>query len=176
MLHKFLSKTVSITLSEGVELPTYATEGSSGADIVANSIIKAYKGCVEVGPEKLEAMKETFKREGKIKLRPHERVLFGTGVKINSMNSKFEIQVRPRSGLSLKRGLLVANSPGTVDSDYRGEIGVILYNSTPFLNVVEKGEKIAQIVLSPVHKINFDTNSSSTSTSRGEGGFGSTGK
>lgn len=162
------------TINGVVEAPTYATMGASGADVVANTIVKAFKGYKEVEPEKLKRMQETFAREGVLNLRPYERVLVGTGIKVHHIPEGCEIQVRSRSGVTLKRGLIVANSPGTVDSDYKGEIGVIIYNSTPYLNPITKGEKIAQLVLAAVYKMDFgDTDSSKI---RGEGGFGSTGQ
>lgn len=167
---------VRFKLEEGINLPKYETEGSAGMDVTANSIIKAYKGDVEITGEKFEKMKEGFKERGYIKLRPFERILFGTGVTVAELAQGFELQVRSRSGVSLKRGLLVANSPGTVDSDYRGEVGVIIYNSTPFLNQVTKGEKIAQLVSSFAPKLVIESTEEVSITDRGAGGYGSTTK
>lgn len=167
---------ISVVLKEGVELPKYETPGSSGLDVKANSILKVYKGDTEVTGEKLEKIKENFIDRGYIKLRGHERILFGIGITIADMPQNVELQVRSRSGVALKRGILVANSPGTIDADYRGEIGIILYNSSPYLNKVEKNERIAQIVPAVVHKEEFGKTSEIIETSRGAGGFGSTGK
>lgn len=166
---------ISVILQEGVELPKYETPNSAGLDVKAISILKVFKGDAEVEGDKLEKIKENFIERGFIKLRGFERILFGTGIKVADMPQDVELQVRNRSGVALKRGLLVANSPGTVDSDYRGEIGVIIYNSSPFLNKVEKNERIAQIIPAKVHKEEFNVVLTSTETSRGEGGFGSTG-
>lgn len=161
--------------TEGVELPHYATIGSSGMDVVANSILKAFKGDQEITGEKLEKMQKGFEERGYIKLRGFERILFGTGLTVADMDNDLEVQVRARSGVALKRGLLVANSPGTVDSDYRGQVGVIIYNSTPFLNKVEKGERIAQLVSMKIAKPVILDSDVIYETERAEGGFGSTG-
>ena len=161
-------------LAEGVEMPKYETEGASGKDVIAHSIIKVFKGDQEVVGDKLEKVKQSFADRGYIKLRPFERILFGTGITVADMDSEEEIQVRSRSGVALKRGLIVANSPGTVDADYRGQIGVIILNSTPFLNKVEKGERIAQIVHATVIRPYVEQVTDVTETARGEGGYGST--
>jgi dUTP pyrophosphatase len=166
---------IKIELKEGVEAPKYETEGASGMDVVANSIITAYKGNTEIAPDKLKKMQEGFQERGYIKLRGFERVLFGTGITISHMEPIAEIQVRPRSGNSLKKGILVANSPGTIDSDYRGEIGVILLNATPHLNSVKKGSRIAQILTAVKDRIPVEVSSQKTVTKRGFLGFGSTG-
>lgn len=168
---------INFKLEEGVKLPKYQTEGAAGLDVTAFSIMKAFKGDAEVPEEKLEKMKEGFHKRGFIKVRPFERILFSTGITVADMDKSLEIQVRSRSSLSLKRGLFVANQPGTIDSDYRGTIGVIIYNSTPFLTSIEVGERIAQLVVSEVKKpaiysVGIDA---FTETERGEGGFGSTG-
>ena len=167
---------IKFKLEEGVQLPKYETEGAVGLDVVANSVIAVYKGDKELEGDKLEAVKEGFKR-GYIKLRPFERILFGTGIKAD-ISDDFEIQVRARSGKTLKQGLTVLNSPGTIDSDYTGEIGVILYNSTPFLATVNKGERIAQLVPKKVdrpviYQIGIDE--FEENSGRGSKGFGSTG-
>lgn len=166
---------IKFKLKEGVPVPKYETEGAAGADVIANSVIKAYKGDIEVVGEKLEKMQKGFIDRGYIKLRAFERVIFGTGITVADMSKDFEIQVRSRSGVAAKKGLLVANSPGTVDSDYRGEIGVILYNSTPFLSKVEFKERIAQIVPKKTNQEEWVISADVIVTERGEGGFGSTG-
>jgi len=166
-------------LKEGVERPKYETEGASGMDVVANSIIMSFKGDKKNSDEKILKMQEGFNERGSIKIRPFERILFGTGIRVADMDHRFEIQVRPRSGQSLKKGIMVANSPGTIDSDYRGEIGIIIYNASPFLTTIEKGERIAQLVVSridkvPVSVLGVDSNKA-TESNRGSLGFGSTG-
>jgi dUTP pyrophosphatase len=107
-------------------------------------------------------------------IRPLERVLVSTGISIE-LPEGYEAQVRPRSGLSLKKGITVLNSPGTIDADYRGEIKVILINLSDKEVVIEKGERIAQMVISKVERANVVEVSSLSSTKRQEGGFGSTG-
>lgn len=162
---------------ESISTPSYGSSLASGFDVVANNIIKAFKGDAEIIGEKLEKMKQGFIERGYIKLRPFERVLFGTGLKVADCDPSYEIQVRARSGVALKRGLLIANSPGTIDADYRGDVGIILYNSTPFLNKVEKNERIAQLVPMVVTRpiIHFDA-VEVIETERGEKGFGSSGQ
>jgi dUTP pyrophosphatase len=134
-------------------IPQYAEEGASGADLFA---------CIE----------ET------LVIHPFQRLCVPTGVKVVIPNG-FEIQIRPRSGLAAKNGITVLNSPGTIDSSYRGEIKVILINlgDTPFL--IEPEMKIAQAVCSSVSKMNFELVTESEfkkhNSDRGEGGFGSTG-
>ena len=140
--------TVKIKTINGGKVPTYATQGSSGCDLHAIS-------------------------DGVIK--PGERQLVKTGLFIE-MPQGVEAQVRSRSGIAFKRGVIVLNSPGTIDNDYIGEIGVILYNSdnaSEFRYSV--GDKIAQLVFAPVIKAGFELTESITDTSRGSGGFGSTG-
>lgn len=107
---------ILLKLDDGVKLPEYKTKGSAGADVVAHKIITAYKGEVEVNQKKLDKMREGFEQRGTINLRPFERILFGTGLTVAFMEEYWEIQVRPRSGLSLKKGVIITNSPGTIDS------------------------------------------------------------
>ena len=168
---------IKFKLEEGIELPKFESALASGFDVVAHSIIKVYKGDKEVTGEKLDKVRQSFNDRGYIKLRPFERVLFGTGLTLADINTSLEIQVRPRSGVSLKRGLFVANSPGTIDADYRGACGVIIYNSTPFLNQVDKGERIAQFVPTLVARISPEEELGDiTLSERGNSGFGSSGK
>ena len=167
---------IKFKLEEGIELPKFESALASGFDVVAHSIIKVYKGDKEVTGEKLDKIRQSFNDRGYIKLRPFERVLFGTGLTLADINTSLEIQVRPRSGVSLKRGLFVANSPGTIDADYRGACGVIIYNSTPFLNQVDKGERIAQFVPALVARVSPEEELGEiTLSERGSSGFGSTG-
>jgi len=130
-------------------LPQYATEGSSGMDVRANL-------------------------DNPITLKPFERKLIPTGIFLE-MPIGIECQVRPRSGLALKKGLTVLNSPGTVDADYRGEVGVILINLSNETVVLEDGERIAQLVFCPITIVKLEETSNLASSERGEGGFGSTG-
>mgnify|MGYP001361593413 CR=1 FL=1 len=140
---------VKIIHFQGVSTPEYQTEGSSGVDLQAN-ITKS------------------------VSLKPLERVLIPTGIKIE-MPTGLEAQIRPRSGLALKKGITVLNSPGTIDSDYRGEIGVILINHSTVDYEVKSGERIAQLVFSKQENFHWKNVNYIDSSSRGEGGFGSTG-
>lgn len=166
---------IAFILEDGVTQPEYQTPGAAGLDVTANSILKVFKGDVEVAGEKLEKIQRGFEERGWIKLREHERMLFGTGIQVADMDDNLEIQVRDRSSVALKRGLLVANSPGTVDSDYRGEIGIIIVNSTPFLNKITKGERIAQLVVNQIVKPDINYLTVGVDSVRGDEGFGSTG-
>lgn len=131
-------------------LPAYATEGSSGMDI--RSFLQA-----------------------SVTLKPLERALIPTGIHIE-LPAGYEAQIRPRSGLAVKQGLTCLNTPGTIDSDYRGEIKVIMVNLSNETQVIGTGERIAQMVIARVEKAALVTAAELTDTSRGEGGFGHTGK
>jgi dUTP pyrophosphatase len=133
------------------ELPFYATEGAAGADIRASI------------PEKKSLI-----------VKPGQRVLIPTGLAME-IPLGFEIQVRPRSGLSLKSSLLIVNAPGTIDCDYRGEVNVIVGNFGNEDYVIEHGLRIAQLVLAPVTQAIFVKIQDLSQTERGTGGFGSTG-
>ena len=130
-------------------LPAYATEGSAGLDLLAAV-------------------------EGDVVLNPGARRLIPSGIAI-ALPPGMDAQVRPRSGLALKHGVTVLNTPGTIDSDYRGEVGVILINlgQDPF--TVSRGSRIAQLVIAPHHRIVWRQVEVLTETARGDGGFGSTG-
>lgn len=112
--------------------------------------------------------------EGPITLSPGERKLIKTGLHIE-LPEGYEAQVRPRSGLAFKKGITVLNSPGTIDADYRGDIGVILINHSNEEFVVKSGDRIAQLVISKFEKVDWETSDEINSTSRGDSGFGSTG-
>ncbi len=133
----------------GLQLPTYATEQSAGMDLTA-------------------ALEEA------IELAPGDRMLIPTGLSI-ALPDGYEAQVRPRSGLALKHGVTVLNSPGTVDADYRGEIGVILANMGQEPFTVERGMRIAQMVIAQHAKVVWEVADELDTTERGTGGFGSTG-
>jgi dUTP pyrophosphatase len=113
--------------------------------------------------------------EGEVTLAPGERALVPTGIRI-ALPEGYEAQVRPRSGLAAKHGVTVLNTPGTIDADYRGEVCVVLINhgSHPF--VVRRGERIAQLVISPVTRVRVERVGKVDDTERGEGGFGHTGR
>ena len=131
-------------------LPAYATQGSSGLD--------------------LRAFIPT-----PVQLAPLERVLIPTGLHI-AMPNHMEAQIRPRSGLAIKQGLTCLNTPGTIDADYRGEIKVILINLSNEIQVIQDGDRIAQIVFQQVEKMEWQLVENLEITQRGEGGFGHTGK
>ena len=137
-----------------VPLPRYETEGAAGMDVFAN-----------FGSARLR---------GGVTLMPGERKLIPTGFRL-AIPRGFEVQVRPRSGLALKRGLTVANAPGTIDSDYRGQVGVILINLGRETFDINHGDRIAQIVLAPVSRMEWVETDHLDETERGAGGFGSTG-
>jgi len=143
---------VALYAEEGARTPEYADNGCSGADVFAH-------------------LKEP------LVLQPGERALIPTGLKVE-FPAGFELQVRPRSGLALKRGITVLNTPGTIDSSYRGEIGIILINHGTSSFTVDQGMKIAQLVMAPVERMTFlkvDQESMLSLTERGAGGFGHTG-
>lgn len=135
-----------------LKIPRYETEGAAGADVRAS--ISANES---------------------ITIKPGQRVLVPTGLAME-IPFGYEIQVRPRSGLSFKTGLMVLNSPGTIDCDYRGEVKVILGNLGDKDEVIAHGERVAQLVLAPVVQANYVVVNSLDETARGSGGFGSTGK
>ena len=132
-----------------IELPSYATEHSAGLDL---------RACVDKP----------------LTLRPGERALIPTGF-IIEIPEGYEGQVRPRSGLAVKKGITVLNSPGTIDADYRGEVKVILINLGEEEVTIEKGDRIAQLVIAPVSRVELIEVEEVSTTARGEGGFGSTG-
>ena len=136
-------------LSKEVSLPKYETSGSSGMDLSANI-------------------------DAKINIEPGKTAIIPTGLAL-SIPKGFEIQIRPRSGLAAKQKISVLNTPGTIDSDYRGEIKVILINLSQESFKVEKGLRIAQMVVCPVVQAQLEEVNDLNETARGEGGFGSTG-
>ena len=137
-------------LKPSVQLPSYKTNGASGMDLMA------------------------FIDEP-IELKPGKSCLVPTGLSV-AFSNEYEIQIRPRSGLAAKNNITVLNTPGTIDSDYRGELKVILFNHGENEFVVNCDDRIAQIVLTPVIKIEFEEVNELPETIRGSGGFGSTGK
>ena len=145
-----MAKVLIKKLDPTVELPAYKTDGASGMDLMA-------------------LVQEP------ITLKPSSSCLVPTGLAV-AFSSDFEIQIRPRSGLAAKNNITVLNTPGTIDSDYRGEIKVILFNhgKTDFL--INNKDRIAQMILTPVIKMDLEETDNLPETIRGEGGFGSTGK
>ena len=123
---------IKFKLDENAIGPSYGSKLAVGLDVRAFKILTIYRGDKEIKPEKLKQAQLGFKERRFIKLRPYERVLFGTGITPVFKYETVELQVRPRSGTALKKGLTVLNTPGTIDPDYTGEIGIVLYNSTPF--------------------------------------------
>lgn len=164
---------------EEADLPTLGSNYSAGFDIKALRLLKIYKGGKEVKGEKLENIQLNFEYKGSIKMRAFERMLFDTGLQLASIENipkdkNIELQIRPRSGITLKEGIIC--QLGTIDADYTGNIGLIIINTTPFLATVNKGERLAQIIpnLIPSYKLSLTNNVQKTN--RGSNGFGSTGK
>ena len=137
-------------LDPTVILPSYKTKGASGMDLLAFI-------------------------ENSINIKPQTSELISTGLSV-AFSEGYEIQIRPRSGLAAKNNISVLNTPGTIDSDYRGELKIIIYNHGNEDFVIKNGDRIAQIVLVPVFKMEFEETNDLPETIRGEGGFGSTGK
>jgi len=145
-----MAKVLIKKLDPAVELPAYKTDGASGMDVMAY-----------------------VKRP--INLEPNTSCLVPTGLAV-AFSSDYEIQIRPRSGLAAKNSISVLNTPGTIDSDYRGEIKVILFNHGKSDFLINNKDRIAQMILTPVIKIELKEAVELPKTVRGEGGFGSTGK
>ena len=137
-------------LNSKVELPAYKTTGASGMDLMAFI-------------------------EKPIKIVPNSSCLVPTGLSV-AFSDDYEIQIRPRSGLAVKNSITVLNTPGTIDSDYRGEIKIILFNHGKEDFIINNKDRVAQMVLTPVIKIELEETDNLPDTLRGEGGFGSTGK
>ncbi len=131
-------------------MPFYATDGAAGADIRSAE-------------------------DRQVTIEPGERAAVATGL-VFEIPEGWEIQVRPRSGLAWRQGLTVVNAPGTIDSDYRGEVKILLVNLGSESVTVERGDRVAQLILSPVHRAAFVEVEALTETERAEGGFGSTGR
>ncbi|MBE1283616.1 MAG: dUTP diphosphatase [Rhodobacteraceae bacterium] len=148
--------TIRVIHDEGadrdVPLPSYETTGAAGADLRAN-----------------------FPDRSAITLQPGARALVPTGLRIE-IPAGYEVQIRPRSGLALKHGITLTNSPGTIDSDYRGPLGVIVMNAGQEAFAVNHGDRIAQMIVAPVLQASFERVDDLGNTDRGTGGFGSTGQ
>ena len=137
-------------LDPNVELPKYKTDGSSGLDLMAFI-------------------------DNPIKISPNTSALIPTGISV-AISNDLEIQIRPRSGLAAKSSVTVLNTPGTIDSDYRGEIKIILFNHGKEDFIIKNKDRVAQMILAPIIKIEFEEVDELPNTIRGSGGFGSTGK
>lgn len=151
-MNQFSELSVAVTRLEharDLPLPHYATIDSAGMDLLAAIAVD-------------------------ITLKPLERALIPTGLAI-ALPQGYEAQIRPRSGLALKQGISIVNSPGTIDADYRGEIGVILINLSNENVVITRGLRIAQMVITSYCRVSFEETESLSETARGTGGFGSTG-
>lgn len=142
-----MNPTIEVVLDANASVPAYATDGAAGLDLRSSAIFV---------------------------LKPLERTLVTTGLRV-AIPSGFEGQVRARSGLALKKGLALVNSPGTIDSDYRGEVGVIMINLGQETVEIEAGDRIAQLVIAPVAKAVVSVVGDLDTTVRNAGGFGSTG-
>ena len=141
---------IKIVNASNNPLPEYATEGASGVDLRADLIAP-------------------------VSFQPLERKLVSTGLYIE-LPMGFEAQVRPRSGLAIRQGITCLNSPGTIDSDYRGEIKIVLVNLSAEIQIINPGDRIAQMVVQKVERIDWEEVTVLTETARNSGGFGSTGK
>lgn len=146
----YLSMKVRVINKSKHALPSYETKASAGMDVRADL-------------------------DEAVVLQPMERALVKTGLFLE-IPEGYECQVRPRSGLSLKKGITVLNAPGTIDADYRGEVGVILINLSNEPYTIEDGERIAQLVFAKFKQANWELSDELSNTERGAGGFGSTGK
>ena len=145
-----MAKVLIKKLFSEVQLPSYKTSGASGMDLMA--FVKS-----------------------SVTIKPKTSFLVATGLSI-AFSEDYEVQIRPRSGLAAKNNISILNTPGTIDSDYRGEIKVIVYNHGDNDFIINNGDRIAQMILSPVVKMELEETSDLPETIRGEGGFGSTGK
>ncbi len=143
-------KVVIKKLDSSVQLPSYKTDGASGMDLMAHI-------------------------EKPINLKPGKSCLVPTGLSV-AFSEEYEIQIRPRSGLAAKNNISVLNTPGTIDSDYRGEIKIILFNHGSEDFIINNNDRVAQMILTPVIKMELEEKSELPKSIRGEGGFGSTGK
>ena len=145
-----MAKVLIKRLDPKVKLPAYKTDGASGMDLMAFI-------------------------DNSISLKPKTSTLVPTGLSV-AFSKNYEIQIRPRSGLAARDNISVLNTPGTIDSDYRGEIKVIIFNHGNNDFIINNGDRIAQMILTPVEKMELEETNDLPETLRGEGGFGSTGK
>lgn len=155
-----------VRLNKTLPMPEYQTEGAAGFDLYADIERSEYENRWGLGSRHDDSV---------MQLRAGERALVKTGIKV-AIPEGFELQIRPRSGLALKNGISIVNSPGTIDSDYRGEIGIILINHSRTDFIISHGDRIAQAVFAEVNQAKFNEVEELDETERGEGGFGSTNK
>ena len=146
-----MAKLLIKKLNPNVNLPAYKTHGASGMDLMA------------------------FIGEETVRISPNTSYIVPTGLSI-AFSEDYEVQIRPRSGLAAKNNITVLNTPGTIDSDYRGEIKIILFNHGKDDFLINNGDRIAQMILTPIVKMELEEIDNLPDTLRGEGGFGSTGK
>ena len=161
---KFISKNAKEIYENGALLK-YQTNGSSGFDIKAVSILDPKTKENKILGEDIDGYV----------LKPMERICVQVGFAIGGVPENYEVQIRPRSGFAFKHGITIVNTPGTIDSDYRGEIGAILCNLSNEPFKITKGERIAQMVVCPIIKCEINVVDELDDTSRGDGRFGSTG-
>jgi len=164
-------------LYNDTQVPVRAHPGDSGADVFAHNIKRLYKEVYFTGEGRelcIESSVNNISLYFPLSLKPGDRALVGTGIAA-TVGKGYEIQARSRSGIPLKVGVIVGNSPGTIDEPFRSEIGIILINTSNFLQTFEKGDRIAQIVVAPVIIPDMVIVEELDETDRGDGGFGSTG-
>lgn len=161
---KFLSENAK-EVYDGGKLLNYQTAGSSGMDVRAVDVY-------------IPATKETFvlgKDIESYELQPNERVCVQLGIAAGGLSEDYEIQIRPRSGLAFRSGITIVNTPGTIDSDYRGEIGALIHNLSHEPFTIKRGDRIAQMIVCPIAKCELEFVDELDDTARGAGRFGSTG-
>ena len=173
-----------VRLAECTHIPAYQTPGAAGLDVYAANPSTAHPWrCVGRVEVEIDGTISVMRRAGgpifcvvqdAIALAPGDRLLVPIGVRV-AVPAGYELQIRPRSGLAMRHGLTVANSPGTIDSDYRGPVGVLLVNHGRASVPIRPGDRIAQMVLAPVARAIMHEQAELTGTTRGDGGWGSTG-
>lgn len=162
-----------VRLDECMHLPTYATRGAAGLDVYAARPSAAHPWrCVERSEVEVDGLDE--RADEAVELQPGERAVIPIGVRL-AVPYGYELQIRPRSGLALRDGVTVCNAPGTIDSDFRGVVGVLLINHGLVPVAIRPGDRIAQMVLAPVVRAVLDEVDDLPDTARGAGGWGSTG-
>lgn len=173
-MSKLKKESIKFKLDEGVETPKYETAQAVGFDVTAQDILQVYTSTGKADDSVVELIKDTFHRNGFLNIMKNTRILFDTGLTVAELPENIELQVRSRSGLSLKQGLVVVNQPGTIDPDYRGKVGIILTSITGS-GMVKKGDRIAQLVPKEVIRPEIIAVDDISTTDRGDNGFGSTG-
>ena len=159
-----MAKQIKVKIENNATLPIYKTEGAAGMDLYANLNI----------PPQIKEGGINIKGGTSIIIKPLGRVLINTGLRV-AIPKGYELQIRPRSGMALNQGLMLTNSPGTIDSDYRGDIGIIITNVSNKNIAISHGDRIAQAVLNKIETFSWKIVEELDETDRGEKGFGSTG-